>query len=62
MLPEPELGDLMVIHDAGAHGHSMGYQYGGRLRCGEYLLTDQQEILPLRRRETAEDYLQTQIF
>ena len=52
----------MVIHDAGAHGHSMGYQYGGRLRCGEYLLTDQQEILPLRRRETAEDYLQTQIF
>ena len=38
-LPELKEGDILVIHDAGAHGHSMGYNYGGRLRCGEYLWT-----------------------
>jgi diaminopimelate decarboxylase len=61
-LPELEVGDLLVIHDVGAHGHSMGYQYGGRLRCGEYLRSADGTITMIRRPETAEDYLQTAIF
>lgn len=62
LLPPLEVGDVLVIHDAGAHGHSMGYQYGGRLRCGEYLLTEEKGLQLLRRRETTEDYLNTQVF
>ena len=62
MLPELQEGDLLVIHDAGAHGHSMGYNYGGRLRCGEYLWTKEEKAVLLRRKETTEDYLSTQIF
>ena len=62
MLPEIESGDLLKIHDAGAHGHSMGYNYGGRLRCGEYLLREDDSIVMLRRKETPEDYLMTQSF
>ncbi len=61
-LPELQEGDLLVIHDAGAHGHSMGYNYGGRLRCGEYLWTKEEKAVLLRRKETAADYLSTQIF
>jgi diaminopimelate decarboxylase len=57
-----EVGDLAVIHDVGAHGHSMGYQYGGRLRCGEYLRSADGTVTMIRRPETAEDYLQTAIF
>ena len=37
MLPKIELGDILVIHDAGAHGRAMGYNYNGRLRCAEIL-------------------------
>ena len=62
LLPELEPGDILVIHDAGAHGHSMGYNYGGRLRCGEYLWTEDETAVPLRREETTEDYLSTQVF
>lgn len=62
MLPPLEPGDILVIHDAGAHGHSMGYQYGGRLRGPEYLRKTDGEIQPLRRREEIADYLLTQIF
>ena len=62
LLPALEQGDILVIHDAGAHGHSMGYNYGGRLRCGEYLWTEDKTAVPLRRKETTEDYLSTQIF
>lgn len=62
MLPPLQVGDILLIHDAGAHGHSMGYQYGGRLRCGEYLRRPDGEIVLLRRREEIEDYLTTQIF
>ena len=62
MLPALSVGDILVIHDTGAHGHSMGYQYGGRLRCGEYLRRMDGEIVPLRRPETVEDYLSTQVF
>ena len=62
MLPELNVGDTLIIHDAGAHGHSMGYNYGGRLRCGEYLWTKDHTAVPLRRKETIEDYLSTQVF
>lgn len=62
MLPKLNQGDALVIHDVGAHGHSMGYQYGGRLRCGEYLLRPDGETMLIRRGETTEDYLSTQIF
>ncbi|MDD6024637.1 MAG: DUF5662 family protein [Oscillospiraceae bacterium] len=62
MLPALEAGDVLAIHDAGAHGHSMGYQYGGRLRSGEYLLHPNGEVQQLRRPETIEDYLSTQVF
>ena len=62
MLPELEPGDVLAIHDAGAHGRSMGYQYGGRLRCGEYLLHGDHHIEEIRRSETPEDYLSTLIF
>lgn len=62
MLPPLEVGDILLIHDAGAHGHAMGYQYGGRLRCGEYLRCEDGAIKLLRRPETTEDYLSTQVF
>ncbi len=62
MLPPLEVGDIILIHDAGAHGHAMGYQYGGRLRCGEYLRCEDGTIKLLRRPETTEDYLSTQVF
>ena len=62
LLPDPEIGDLCVIQDAGAHGHSMGYNYGGKLRCGEYLLGRDGGVKCIRRAETVEDYLLTQVF
>lgn len=61
-LPELEAGDVLVIHDVGAHGHSMGYNYGGRLRCGEYMLRADGGIALIRRPETMEDYLSTALF
>lgn len=61
-LPPIQVGDVMLIHDAGAHGHSMGYNYGGRLRCAEYLLRQNGVIEEIRRAETTADYLVTQIF
>ena len=61
-LPALSVGDLLVIHDTGAHGHSMGYQYGGRLRCGEYLLDKDGSVAMIRRPETTEDYLSTAVF
>ncbi len=62
MLPPLSVGDILVIHDAGAHGHSMGYQYGGRLRCAEYLRQKDGSLRLLRRREEVSDYLNTQVF
>lgn len=62
MLPPLQVGDLLVVQDAGAHGHSMGYNYGGRLRCGEYLLHRDGTVSCLRRQEMAEDILKTQVF
>ena len=61
-LPEIELGDLLVIHDTGAHGHSMGYQYNGRLRSAELLLREDGSVKLIRRAETPEDYFATMVF
>ncbi|MDR2029083.1 MAG: diaminopimelate decarboxylase [Treponema sp.] len=54
-----ERGDLVVIHDAGAHGRAMGFNYNGKLRCGELLLRTGGSILQIRRPETVEDYFAT---
>ena len=58
-LPALEPGDLVVIHDAGAHGHSMGFQYNGKLRLAELLLREDGSIVPIRRAETLDDYFAT---
>ena len=58
-LPHTEIGDVLVIHDAGAHGHSMGYNYNGRLRCAEYLLKEDGTLKLIRRAETIADYFAT---
>ena len=52
-------GDLVVIHDAGAHGRAMGFNYNGKLRCGELLLRLDGSFLMIRRPETVEDYFAT---
>jgi diaminopimelate decarboxylase len=58
-LPEIEEGDLIVIHDTGAHGHSMGFNYNGRLRPKELLLRSDGSIELIRREETIEDHFAT---
>ena len=58
-LPEIELGDLLVIHDTGAHGYSMGYNYNGRTRSAEILYTADGGYRMIRRAETAADYFAT---
>ena len=58
-LPKVEIGDLLVIHDAGAHGFAMGYQYNGRLRSAEILYTQEDSFRMIRRAETPEDYFAT---
>ena len=62
MLPEIHIGDLLVIHDTGAHGHAMGYQYNGRLRSAEVLLQEDGSTRLIRRAETPEDYFATAIW
>ena len=59
LLPELAPGDLVVIHDAGAHGHAMGFQYNGKLRSAELLLREDGSVVPIRRAETLEDYFAT---
>ncbi|MBQ6989646.1 MAG: diaminopimelate decarboxylase [Clostridia bacterium] len=59
MLPEIEKGDLLYIHDTGAHGFSMGYNYNGRLRSAEILLKEDGSAEMIRRAETPEDYFAT---
>ncbi|MCI6732141.1 MAG: diaminopimelate decarboxylase [Lachnospiraceae bacterium] len=59
MLPEIEIGDYLVIHDTGAHGFSMGYQYNGKLRSAEILLKEDGSYQLIRRAETLKDYFQT---
>ncbi len=58
-LPEIELGDLLVIHDTGAHGWAMGYNYNGRTRSAEILYTKEGGYRMIRRAETARDYFAT---
>lgn len=59
LLPKIEIGDLLFIHDAGAHGHSMGYNYNGKLRSAEILLKTDGTYELIRRAETVEDYFAT---
>ncbi|MBP9022145.1 MAG: diaminopimelate decarboxylase [Spirochaetes bacterium] len=61
-LPEIENGDFIVIHDAGAHGHAMGFNYNGKLRSAELLLKEDGSVKLIRRAETLDDYFATQIF
>ncbi|MDR1933817.1 MAG: diaminopimelate decarboxylase [Spirochaetales bacterium] len=58
-LPRIAAGDLVVIHDGGAHGHAMGFNYNGKLRCAEFLLKEDGSVKMIRRAETAEDYFAT---
>ena len=58
-LPVAEPGDLVAIHDAGAHGHAMGFNYNGKLRHAELLLRPDGSILPIRRAETEADLFAT---
>ena len=62
MLPRIDIGDLLVIHDAGAHGLAMGYNYNGKLRCAEVLLQPDGSTRLIRRAETPEDYFATMIW
>ena len=59
MLPKIDMGDLLVIHDTGAHGFSMGYNYNGKLRSAEVLLKEDGSTQLIRRAETPEDYFAT---
>ena len=59
MLPEIEIGDVLVIHDTGAHGYAMGYNYNGKLKCAELLLKEDGSVELIRRAETAKDYFAT---
>ena len=59
MLPKIDMGDYLVIHDAGAHGFAMGYNYNGRLHCAEILLAEDGSFKKIRRAETPMDYYAT---
>ena len=59
MLPKIDIGDYLVIHDTGAHGFSMGYNYNGKLRSAELLLKEDQSVQLIRRAETPQDYFAT---
>jgi len=59
MLPKIDIGDYVVIHDTGAHGFSMGYNYNGKLRSAELLLKENGDVQMIRRAETPADYFAT---
>ncbi|HOW56977.1 MAG TPA: diaminopimelate decarboxylase [Smithellaceae bacterium] len=58
-LPELTPGDIVVIHDTGAHGYAMGFNYNGKLRSAELLLRENGDVVQIRRAETVDDYLAT---
>lgn len=58
-LPDIQIGDLLVIHDTGAHGHAMGFNYNGKLRSAELLLHADGTVQLIRRAETLDDYFAT---
>lgn len=62
MLPKIDMGDLLVIHDTGAHGFSMGYNYNGKLRSAELLLREDGSVELIRRAETPGDYFETVVW
>ena len=59
MLPKIDMGDLLVIHDTGAHGFAMGYNYNGKLKSAELLLKEDGSVQMIRRAETPKDYFAT---
>lgn len=59
MLPKIDLGDILVIHDTGAHGYAMGYNYNGKLKSAEILLQEDGTVKMIRRAETPKDYFAT---
>lgn len=59
MLPEISMGDYLVIHDTGAHGFAMGYNYNGKLKSAELLLKEDGTVQMIRRAETPKDYFAT---
>ena len=59
MLPKIDMGDYLVLHDAGAHGYAMGYNYNGKLKCAELLLRENGDVTMIRRAETPRDYFAT---
>lgn len=59
MLPKIDKGDILVIHDTGAHGFAMGYNYNGKLKSAELLLREDGSVAEIRRAETPEDYFAT---
>ncbi len=59
LLPKIEMGDLLIIHDTGAHGHAMGFNYNGRLRPKELLFKADGSVALIRREETIDDYFAT---
>ena len=59
MLPKIDIGDLLLIHDTGAHGYAMGYNYNGKLKCAELLLKEDGSVELIRRAETPKDYFAT---
>ena len=62
MLPKIDRGDLLVIHDTGAHGFAMGYNYNGKLRSAELLWKEDGSPELIRRAETVEDYFSTLVW
>lgn len=59
MLPKIDIGDYLFIHDSGAHGYAMGYNYNGKLKSAELLLQEDGNVTMIRRAETIKDYLAT---
>lgn len=58
-LPKIDMGDYLVIHDTGAHGFAMGYNYNGKLKSAELLLKEDGSVVMIRRAETTDDYFAT---
>jgi diaminopimelate decarboxylase len=58
-LPPIDWGDFVVIHDTGAHGRAMGFNYNGKLRPAELLLKEDGSVMEIRRRENLADYFST---
>ncbi len=58
-LPKITIGDILIIHDTGAHGHAMGFNYNGKLRSAELLLQKDKSVKLIRRAETINDYFAT---